>query len=121
MGIENNECVIATTFDNGAIEKIQTWIDTLPNDQAQLFVILPSIVNHKQTIILGPDGSKKGWPEAQRGEFLRDEFIKKLESFASGDGSNPFDFVEVGYGEYGQKTLRGNCRNRYDDSEYCGG
>lgn len=26
--------------------------------------------------------------------------------------------VEVGYGEFGQKVLRGNCRNCYNDDEY---
>ena len=36
------------------------------------------------------------------------------------DGSNPWSFVEVGYGEFGQKVLRGNCKNCYDDSEYVG-
>ena len=73
--------------------------------------------NNKQTIIMAPDGSKKGWDVAIEGERIRDMFIKKLESFDYEDGSNPFDFVEVSYGEYGQKVLRGNCDNMYDEEE----
>ena len=34
------------------------------------------------------------------------------------DGSNPWDWIEVGYGEYGQAILRGNNKNCYSDSEY---
>jgi len=118
MGVENNEVIIATTWDDNAVLKVQEWIKSLPEDQRSLFAILPSIVNGKQTVFLAPDGSKKGWEESDRGKLLRDEFIKQLKTFDYDDGSNPFDFVEVGYGEFGQKVLRGNNKNRYSDSEY---
>ena len=121
MSVENNEAVIATTWNEKAIVRVLAWIENLPNDQKQLFSIVPSLINGKQTVFLGPDGSKKGWEEANRGETLRNEFIKFLYTFNYEDGSNPFDFVEIGYGEYGQKILRGNCINRYDNSEYAGG
>ena len=120
MGVENNEVIIATTWNEKVIIKVWEWIEKLPDDQKQLFSIIPSLYNSKQTVVLGPDGSKKGWEEANRGESLRNEFIKFLYTFNYEDGSNPFDFVEVGYGEYGQKVLRGNCINRYDNSEYAG-
>lgn len=118
MGIKNNECVIATTWDEKAVEDMRTWISKLPDDQQRLFAVIPSLVNGKQTIFLAPDGSKKGWDEAERGETLRNQFIEQLETFDYDDGSNPFDFVEVGYGEFGQKVLRGNCKNCYNNSEY---
>ena len=118
MGVENNECVIATTWDNNKIESIKQWVKTLDKHHQTLFAFLPSLVNGKQTIILGPDGSKKGWDIANTVEILRNNFIKQLESFNYSDGSNPFDYVEVGYGEFGQKVLRGNCVNKYDDKEY---
>jgi hypothetical protein len=120
MGVENNECVIATTWDEDAVTKIRAWISNLPSDQKQLFAVVPSIVNGKQTIFLAPDGSKKGWDEAERGEALRDQFIEQLKRFDYNDGSNPFSFVEIGYGEFGQKVLRGNCKNQYGDTEYAG-
>jgi len=118
MGIENNECVIATTWNKEAIENIKQWITSLDLTLQPLFTILPSLINGKQTIILAPDGSKKGWKTAQIGNDLRDSFINKLKGFDYEDGSNPFAFVEVGYGEFGQKALRGNCTNRYGDVEY---
>lgn len=118
MGVENNECVIATTQNDAAAESIKQWIADLNPRCQSLFAILPSFTNRKQTIVLAPDGSKKGWEEAQAGNDLRDKFINKLKEFDYEDGSNPFDFVEVGYGEFGQKVLRGNCSNRYSDAEY---
>ena len=120
MGAENNECVIATTWANELVSKIKEWVKDLPEDQQRQFAFIPCVCNGKETIVLGPDGSKKGWKEADRGETLRNNFIEELKKFDYEEGSSPFDFVEVGYGEYGQKVLRGNCINKYDDSEYCG-
>jgi hypothetical protein len=118
MGVENNECIVATTWNSVSVEKVKKWIDTLPECYKQLFAFIPSLVNGKITIILGPDGSKKGWGDAKRGEELRNEFVKLLLSFNYEDGSNPFDFVEVGYGEFGQKILQGNCINQYSNDDY---
>ena len=111
MGVENNECIIATTNYDEAILKIKDWIKTLDEDQQPLFAFLPSIVNNKTTLFLAPDGSKKGWDEAERGDILRDKLIDILKTFN-------FDWVEVGYGEYGQTVLRGNCVNRFNGREY---
>ena len=118
MGVENNECIIATTWDKEAILAIREWVANLPKEEHALFAFLPSIVNSKQTLFMAPDGSKKGWETAERFSKLRDDLIELFESFNYEDGSNPFDYVEVGYGEFGQKVLRGNCKNMYGDEEY---
>lgn len=119
MGVENNECVIATTWSNEAINFIKQWINTLDKQWQAQFAILPSIVNSKQTIVFAPDGSKKGWDTANKGKAIRDMFIQKLKELNNVDGSNSFGWVEVGYGEYGQKVLRGNCSNKYTGEDYC--
>ena len=115
MGIENNECVIATTYDSNLIKEIKEWINNLKVDDfyKSLFIFSPVVYNGKQTIIYCPDGSKKGWQPAEESEIIRKSFIKKLESYDYDDGSNPFDWVEVSYGEFGQSILRGNCTNKY--------
>jgi len=118
MGIENNEAIIATTWNKEVAEKTREWIRELPTAWQQLFAIIPSIVNHKQTIIFAPDGSKKGWDIAEQGQRFRNEFFDLLKSFDYDDGSSPLDFIEVGYGEFGQKVLRGNCKNCYSDADY---
>ncbi len=120
MGVENNECVIATTWSEKDMDKIKAWVETLNDEQRQLFVFVPALVNHKETMFMAPDGSKKGWDIADATEILRDRVITKLMEFNYEDGSSPFDFIEVGYGEYGQTVLRGNCSNRFNDLDYAG-
>ena len=118
MGVENNKVVIATTRDDKYVEKIKEWISGLNSGMDELFIFIPGLVNGKTTIVLGPDGSKKCWELSDIGESLRGTFIALLMSFDYEDGSNPFDWVEVGYGEFGQKILRGNCQNSHDDNDY---
>lgn len=118
MGVENNECVIATTWSDDAMSKVKEWVETLDEQEQSLFVFVPSIVNANVTLLLAPTGSKKGWDIDRQGESLRDKLIELLNSFDYEDGSNPFDWVEIGYGEFGQKVLRGNCKNMYGDEPY---
>ena len=118
MGVENNEAILATTWNDEVVEKTRSWIKSVDENLQQLFVIVPCICNGKHTILLAPSGSKKGWPEDDRVTELRRNFIAYLNSFNYGDGSSPFDWVEVGWGEFGQKVLRGNNINCYSDAEY---
>lgn len=113
MGVENNECIVATTWNYEAASKIKDWVQTLSESERELFAFIPSLVNDKITVFMAPDGSKKGWEAANRGEDIRNQFIEQMKTFDNIDGSNPFKWVEVGYGEFGQKVLRGNCRNEY--------
>jgi hypothetical protein len=118
MGVENNEAILATTWNQEIIGKVKEWIHSLPEEQQQLFAFVDGLVNGKTTILLAPCGSKKGWAEDKVIEDLRNRFIEYLITFNYDDGSSPFDWVEVGYGEFGQKVLRGNNTNRYSDKEY---
>ncbi len=115
MGVRNNECVIATTWDNASLVNVCEWLEKNAPDR---FCVIESPVNNYRTIFLAPDGSNKGWPEAELGKSLRDQFINHLDAYNYSDGSSPFDWVEVGYGEFGQKVLQGNCINRYSDKPY---
>lgn len=118
MGVENNECVIATTWDKNVIEKLKLWIKSVAEEYQSLFVFVRGTCNSKETLFLAPCGSKKGWEEDKILENIRNALIKILESFNYEDGSSPIDWVEIGYGEFGQKVLRGNCENKYNDNEY---
>ncbi|MCK4782163.1 MAG: hypothetical protein KAV87_00320 [Desulfobacteraceae bacterium] len=120
MGVENNNAVIATTWDKTEVERIKKWADGLNDFDKGLFLFGDEKINGKTTVIMVPDGSKEGWTESDDGDKLRDEFVKELEKANYEDDSNPWDFVEVGFGEFGQKVLRGNCKNCYGDSEYAG-
>jgi hypothetical protein len=118
MGIENNEAVIATTHSAESAIDVTCWISGLPEKHRRLFVQAGSWCNNLTTFLLAPCGSNKDLEEDREAEKLRAKFIEKLCSFDYDDGSSPFDWVEVGFGEFGQKVLRGNCKNYYTQEEY---
>jgi hypothetical protein len=52
-----------------------------------------------------PDGSKEGWDTSDEGDNARDEMVQWLRAQAYNDGSSPFSWVEVQYGdECGKRT-----------------
>jgi len=120
MGVENNNAIVATTWSKEEVDRISRFIESLPGEDGKMFVVGPPLINNKTTVVMLPDGSKKGWAESEACDELRDRFVVELEKSNYGDGSNPWDFVEVGFGEFGQKVLRGNCKNMYGDEEYAG-
>lgn len=100
-----HESIIATTSCSEAIQSTQDWIATLPEHHQSLFAILPSWINGYQTVVLAPNGSNKFWPESDEGDQLRESFKDFIYSLDYEDSSNPFRFVEVSFGEYGQEIL----------------
>lgn len=116
MGILNHNAVIATTWSEEKFVEMQKWVVGQPN----VVFFLSRWVDKTRTgtITLIPDGSKEEWIESKIGDDLRQKFIEQLEAAAFDDGSNSWDWVEVGFGEYGQKVLRGNNRNLWGDGDY---
>lgn len=113
MGIMNHNAVIATTWDDTKIQEIKEWVSNLETKFRSLFVFAPSICNGHQTIILAPDGSKEGWDESKQGDHLRECFIAKLKEHEYEDGSSPWSWVELSFGEFGQEIVAGNNKNQY--------
>ena len=115
MGVMNHNAVIATTWKKEEVERIKKFAEF---NNSALFLFSNEVTNGYVTVVLVPDGSKEGWEESDDGNDLRKRFIEKLEQANYDDGTNPWDWIEVGFGEYGQKVLDGNCKNMYNDSEY---
>lgn len=113
MGTINHNAIIATTWDPKIFDALLTWV----NKRAQ-FIKNSSMMNGYQTLVLVPDGSKEGWANSSQGDVLRNEFIDRLEQDKYGDESSPWCWIEVGYGEYGQKVLRGNNKNCFGNNDY---
>lgn len=105
--MKNNECVIATTRKRSAMNGLASWVLNLDETDRALFTFTE--IDGKHTLFMAPSGSEKGSDAAKHGEALRDEMISIIERFNYTDGSNPFDWVEVGFGESGQRVIRGNC------------
>lgn len=110
MGVENNFAVLATTYDRSELDKIVSWIASLDIREGEpicpasfwrsLFLVGPQTINGKNTIVMIPDTSKRGWELASIGDKLRKEFIEQL-------SDDSWQWIEVGYGEFGP-TIEGS-------------
>lgn len=107
MGIMNHNVIIATTFSAEKAAGFWAWVEANLSDREQeLIAEAGSWVNGYQTFMVAPDGSKEGWAASDEGDALRERIIARLK-----EDSGYWEWVEVGFGEYGQKVLRGNCVN----------
>jgi len=114
MGVINHDAVLATTWDDKAVDKFRAWLDKrVPEDLKDLFHIGPVVTNSYQTVVMMPDGSKEGWDASEEGNRVRDDFIAFIGKDDPDRGYCPWTWVEVSYGEYGQRVTRGNNRNCY--------
>ncbi len=119
MGDMNHNVVIATTWKDEEMDRLSAWINSLGGTLGrELFVFAQRTMNGTRSIIMVPDGSKEGWLESDDGDSLRESFILELEKRNFSDGSSPWSWVEVGFGDYGQKVLQGNNTNKLNDAEY---
>jgi hypothetical protein len=109
MGVENNNAVIATTWNREEVNRIKNFVAGLERMQS-LFLFGDEEINGRTTVVMVPDGSREGWPNSDEGDKLRDLFVAELEKANYVDGSSPWNYVEVEFGEFEQKVLRGNCK-----------
>lgn len=123
MGVVNHNAIIATTWSDKHAASFQEWVNEL-SELTQLLILRgESWANGYHTFVVLPDGSQEGWPESDSGDSLRNAVADRLKQdnyHEEEDDSSPWDWIEVGFGEFGQKVLRGNCKNCYSDAEYAG-
>lgn len=108
MGLIQHNCVVATTSSEERIAQMREWIRKLSQFEKEdirsagrLFAEINGFTNGYVTFILAPDGSKEGWSTSNAGDRLRNAFIARLDEY--------WDWIEVSYGEIGQRVVRGNC------------
>jgi len=118
MGVMNHNAVVATTWNDKCFDRLMLWLNEQPEQLRNLCLVGEPHTNGERTICIVPDGSKEGWPKSDNVDELRQSLIERLKEDEYEDGSSPWCWVEVGFGEFGQKVLRGNNWNRYDDQEY---
>lgn len=111
MGTINHNALIVTVTSDNCIEVFDAW---LLEEKLTGFIKSPVVVNGTVTYFFYPDGSKEGWGESDEGDALRQKVVDWMQAQSSWYS----DWIEVGYGEYGQKVLRGNNSNCYKDAEY---
>lgn len=96
MGYICHHAIIVTTWDRIYIQSahvaaLAAGLDVSP--------ILPSRVNSWHTFLIPPDGSNEGWEESDRGDNDRAKFIEWLNQQRFEDGSTPYQWAEIQYGD----------------------
>jgi hypothetical protein len=98
MGYERHHAIVVTTFvDNALLEAHVMARKTF--DPSQVSTSVRSVTNGMTSFFVGPDGSKEGWHESEKGDDRRAAFIRWLDSKRYEDGSSVYDWAEVQYGD----------------------
>lgn len=101
MGYNRHHAIVITTFDKTLIEQALEQAEILCD---QCSPIMAAPLNGWNTILVPPDGSKEGWEESDLGDAGRAKLIEWLDSKRYDDGSSPFSWVEVQYGDDDRET-----------------
>ncbi len=111
MGTMQHNTIIATTWSEKHFTAVWDWVQVNAGELLPLFVSGRGIVNDQYTAVMLPDGSKEGWSHSELGDQLRAKFIERLKADAYEDGSNPWDYVDVAFGELGVQVAETNCED----------
>lgn len=95
MGHVTHNAIIVTSWDG---EKIAAARTRAVEFGLAVSAPLVSNVNRYHSILVGPDGSKSGWPDDDVGDAKRNGFVVWLTEQRYEDGSSSFEWVEVRYG-----------------------
>jgi hypothetical protein len=107
MGLMQHDAVVATTWKEECFYRVLRVVNSWGYPY-RFLDSAASVQNGYRTILLTPDGSKEGWTESDRGDSLRTRFINLLHEDNYEDGTSPWSWVEVSWGELGSKVKRGN-------------
>lgn len=102
MGYIRHHAIIVTSWDETKIEAAHAHaVELLQGYELSAIVspVLAPTVNAYKSFLIGPDGSKEGWSTSDQGDDYRASFIAWLNAQAYSDGSSPFAWALVQYGD----------------------
>ena len=115
MGYMRHHAIVITSDDEKAIFDLRQFIveAVTPvvsdfDSPVEVTEITGRAVNGYRSFMVAPDGSKEGWAESDIGEKIREDVIKTLNLKRYEDGSSPFDWAEIQFGddEHDNRMLR---------------
>jgi len=111
MGYIRHHGMIVTSYDE---ERIEAAHEKARDIGMTVTEVVESPVNGYRSFCVAPDGSKEGWDASEKGDAQRDELVSWLESKSFEDGSAPYDWAEVQYGdEMGDNELLRSEADKY--------
>lgn len=113
MGYIRQHAMLVTSFREEYIQAAHQQARAIFTDTFARLVspIAETVINGDYSFAIFPDGSKEGWDDSDRGDRCRNAFKDWLKAQRYEDGSGPYAWVEVQYGD-------GNWETRIvDDSD----
>ena len=98
MGYIRHHAILVTSWSSDEIKRAHAQAVKCFGDKLVSWTETTQI-NGYGTFTVIPDGSKEGWPESDQGDERRDQFIDWLNQQRHTDGSGPFAWAEVQYGD----------------------
>lgn len=99
MGYMRHHAIIVTTWHEARAEAARGEAVGVFAGRAPVSPLLASPINGYWSFMVGPDGSKQGWSDSDRGDEARDALVAWLHAQRYEDGSSAFSWVEVQYGD----------------------
>jgi hypothetical protein len=99
MGYMRHHAIIVTAFDEQNAQRALDEARETFEGITEVTLIVKSGVNAFLSFLVPPDGSSDGWSESGTGDEARDAFVGWLNGQAYEDGSSPYSWVEVQYGD----------------------
>lgn len=100
MGYMRYHAIIVTTYCRELLREAQDTAKEIFGKKIVTDMVV-SAINEYSSFMVGPDGSKEGWHLSDEYNEKREAFVAWLQSKAYEDGSNPFKWAEVQYGDEG--------------------
>ena len=97
MGYIKHHAIVVTSYDKGKCEAAHGYAASLFDTQVTPLLLSP--VNGFYSFFIGPDGSKEGWIDSDRGDGRRADFINYIYDQRFEDNSNALSYAEFYYGE----------------------
>ncbi|MED1863332.1 hypothetical protein P4V41_07670 [Fictibacillus nanhaiensis] len=73
--------------------------------------IIEGLTNGYKSFFVAPDGSKEGWELSNHYDIKRQELYSFIDLQQYGDGSNPTQFVDIGFDECNEVEVDRKKRN----------
>jgi hypothetical protein len=113
MGTIQHKTLVITCSDRIKCKKLKSKIKRNIRDQCFLGNVFEGPINGYVSFCFYTCGSKLGWSEDVKHEKNIEMVIKLIKEYDYEDGSNPFDYVYVSYGDCGAEIVKTNCQNMF--------
>lgn len=115
MGYIKHNAIVVTAYNaERAVTALGKACEIFPPKMVSPLMI--SLVNEYYTFFIAPDGSKEGWDTSDEGDEQRRQFIDWIISQSFEDGSNPYAWAKIQYGDEDGEQKLTQASNMKDDT-----